>query len=127
LPVPGIGDLGPYWKAAARGRNFRLQAVAREPRVAAISRVEEALQRHGGYILDFKAFSDLSLNLLVESSGSGVVALVDALAAVGWPVEVEPRRDDLGARSDERLEGTVQLTFPDGDGALAHPQPAVPG
>jgi hypothetical protein len=125
--VPGIRDLGPYWKAAARGRNFRLQVVAREPRVAAISRVEEALQRHGGYILDFKAFSDLSLNLLVESSGSGVVALVDALAAVGWPVEIEPRRDALGARADERLEGTVQLTFPDGSGALAHPQPAVPG
>jgi hypothetical protein len=62
--------------------------------------VEEALQRNGGYVLDFKAFSDLSLNLLVESSGSG---------------------------AEERLEGTVQLTFPDGDGALAHPQPAVPG
>jgi hypothetical protein len=125
--MAGIGVLGPYWKATARGRNFRLQAVAREPRVAAISRVEQAVQRHGGFILDFKAFSDLSLNLLVESSGSGVVGLADSLIALGWPVEVDPGREALGAQAAERLEGTVQLTFPEGDGALAHPQPAVPG
>ncbi len=125
--MAGIGDLGPYWKAIARGHHFRLQAVAREPRTAAISRLEEAVQRHGGFILDFKAFSDLSLNLLVESSGSGLVALVDSLVALGWPVEVEPGREALGARAAERLEGTVQLTFPEGGGALAHPQPAVPG
>ena len=125
--MAGIGDLGPYWKAVSRGRNFRLQAVAREPRLAAISRVEEAVQQHGGFILDFKAFSDLSLNLLVESSGSGVVALVDSLVELGWPVELDPGREALGARAAERLEGTVQLTFPEGGGALAHPQPAVPG
>ena len=125
--MAGIADLGPYWKAIARGHHFRLQAVAREPRLAAISRVEEAVQRNGGFILDFKAFSDLSLNLLVESSGSGVVALVDSLVALGWPVEIEPGREALGARAAERLEGTVQLTFPEGVGALAHPQPAVPG
>jgi len=61
--VAGIEDLGPYWQAAGRGRRFRLQAVAREPRVAAISRMEDA----------------------------------------------------------------VQVTFPEGTGAQAHPQPAVPG
>jgi hypothetical protein len=125
--VAGIGDLGPYWRAVARGHHFRLQVIAREPRLAAISRVEEAVQRQGGFILDFKAFSDLSLNLLVESSGSGVVALADSLIALGWPVELEPGREILGAQAAERLEGTVQLTFPEGDGALAHPQPAVPG
>jgi hypothetical protein len=125
--MAGIADLGPYWKAIAPGRHFRLQAVAREPRVAAISRVEEAVQRQGGFILDFKAFSDLSLNLLVESSASGVVALADSLVALGWPVEIDPGREALGARATERVEGTVQLTFPEGVGALAHPQPAVPG
>jgi len=125
--VAGIEDLGPYWKTVARGRHFRLRAVAREPRPAAISRLEEAVQRHGGYILDFKAFSDLSLNLLVESSGSAVVALADSLVALGWPVEVEPDRVTLAASAAEQLEGTVQLTFPEGDGSLAHPQPAVPG
>ncbi len=125
--MAGIEALGPYWRTIARGRSFRLQTVAREPRPAAISRVEDGVQRTGGYVLDFKAFSDLSLNLLVESSGSGVVALADSLVALGWPVDLEPRREALAARAAERLEGTVQLTFPEGDGALAHPQPAVPG
>lgn len=125
--MTGIEELGPYWKAIARGRRFHLQAVAPEPRTAAISRVEEAVQRLGGFVLDFKAFSDLSLNLIVELDGDGVVALVDAVAALGWPVELEPGRDALVARAAERLEGTVQVTFPEGDGALAHPQPAVPG
>jgi len=125
--VAGIENLGPYWKAIARGRQFRLQAVAREPRSTAISRVEEAVQRQGGYVLDFKAFSDLSLNLLVESSGSGVVGIVDSLVALGWPVDLEPGRAALEACAAERLEGTVQLTFPEGKGALVHPQPAVPG
>jgi hypothetical protein len=125
--VTGIEELGPYWKAIARGRRFHLQAVAREPRTAAISRLEEAVQRRGGFVLDFKAFSDLSINLIVELAGEGVVALVDWLESLGWPVELEPGRDALLACAGERLEGTVQVTFPEGDGALAHPQPAVPG
>jgi hypothetical protein len=125
--MAGIEALGPYWKTIYRGRQFRLQAVTREPRVEAIARVEAAVQRQGGFVLDFKAFSDLSLNLLVELRGAGVVALADALSGLGWPVEVEPGRDALGACADQPLEGTVQLTFPEGQGALAHVQPAVPG
>jgi len=127
VPVTGIEELGPYWKNVARGRRFHLQSVARRPRTAAISRVEQEVQRLGGFVLDFKAFSDLSLNLTVELGGDGVVALVDALTALGWPVELEPGRDAMLGCAGERLEGTVQVTFPEGDGALAHPQPAVPG
>jgi hypothetical protein len=125
--MAGIEALGPYWKTIYRGRQFRLQVVAREPRAEAIARVEAAVQRAGGFVLDFKAFSDLSLNLLVELRGAGVVALVDALAGLGWPIEVEPGRDALDACAGAPLEGTVQLTFPEGQGALRHVQPAVPG
>jgi len=127
VSVAGIEALGPYWKSIRRGRHFRVQAVSREPRVAAITRVEDAVQRHGGDVLDFKVFSDVSLSLLVELTGPGAAALVDALAALGWPAEVDPPRDALAAAGAERLEGTVQVTFPEGAGALAHPQPAVPG
>ncbi len=123
----GIEKLGPYWKAIGRGRQFSVRAVAREPRTAAISRVEALIHAQRGDILDFKMFSDLSVNLLVDLSGVGVTGLVDALAGLGWPTEVEPPRDEVSARLDERLEGTVQVTFPEGEGALRHPQPAVPG
>lgn len=111
----------------ARGRDFRVQAVARERREAAIARAEEAVQRQRGDVLDFRMFSDLALNLIVEMTGGGVLALVDSLAALGWHVELEPGREALASRAADRLEGTFQLTFPDGAGELAIPVPAVPG
>jgi len=121
------GDLGTHWKSVARGRNFRVQAVARGRREEAIARVEEAIQRRRGDILDFKMFSNLSLNLVVEMHGGAVPALVDELVALGWHVEVEPGREALSGREGDRLEGTLQLTFPEGDGELVIPVPAVPG
>jgi len=121
------GDLCGYWKSVARGRDFRVRAVARERRETAISRAEEAVQRQRGDVLDFKMFSNLSLAMIVELSGGGVAALVDSLAALGWGVEVDPGRDALVARADDRLEGTFQVTFPEGDGELVIPVPAVPG
>jgi len=121
------GDLGAYWKSVARGKDFRVQAVARERRELAIARAEEAVRAQRGDVLDFKMFSNLSLNMIVELSGGGVLALFDSLAALGWHVEVDPDRDALAGRAAERLEGTVQVSFPEGDGELTIRTPAVPG
>jgi hypothetical protein len=121
------GDLGAYWKSIARGRDFHIQAVARQRRGEAISLAEEAVQRQRGDILDFKMFSDLSLCMIVELTGGGALALLDALAALGWSAEVEPGREALAGREADRLEGTFQVTFPEGDGSLVIPVPAVPG
>lgn len=111
----------------ARGKDFRVQAVAREKRELAMARAEEAVRRARGDILDFKMFSNLSLNLVVEMSGGGVLSLVDWLVAAGWNAEVDPAREVLAARAADRLEGTFQVTFPEGDGELAIPLAAVPG
>ena len=121
------GCLPDYWKRVARGREFHVQAIAREVREAAISRTEALVQRHGGDVLDFKMFSNLSINLIVEATGAGVVAVVDGLQALGWNVELEPTRELLLERAADRLEGTLQLTFPEGDGGLKVVTPAVPG
>ena len=121
------GCLPDYWKRVARGREFHVQAIAREARELAISRTEALVQRHGGDVLDFKMFSNLSINLIVEVTGAGILAVVDALQALGWAVELEPARELLLARGADRLEGTLQLTFPEGDGALKITTPAVPG
>jgi hypothetical protein len=121
------GDLGAYWKSVARGRAFHVQTVAREPREVAIQRAEGEVQRQGGDLLDCKLFSNLSMNLIVELTGAGVVAVADALAGLGWSVEVEPTRELLAQRAADRLEGTLQVTFPEGDGELKIPTPAVPG
>lgn len=121
------GCLPEYWKRVARGREFHIQSVARESRETAISRTEALVQRHGGDVLDFKMFSNLSINLIVEATGAGVVAVVDALTALGWSVELEPARPLLLERAADRLEGTLQISFPEGDGELVVVTPAVPG
>ena len=125
--LPSLSGLPELWRGLYRGRHFHVRAVAREPREAATSRAEALVQARRGDVLDFKMFSNLSLNLLVELEASAVVDLADALRALGWPVELEPPREALLARAGERLEGTVLVDFPEGDGELAIPQPKVPG
>jgi hypothetical protein len=122
-----FAKLTTYWRSIARGRDFSVHAVARERRDLAIPRSEDAVQRQGGFVLDFKMFSNVSLNLLVELTGAGVLALVEALTGLGWTVEVQPDPAALAGRAAERLEGTFQVTFPEGDGELVIPTPAVPG
>ncbi len=111
----------------ARGRDFRLQAVTRGERERAIDLAKQAIAAHRGDVLDFKMFSNLSLCLIVEMTGDGVSALATSLESLGWIVEVAPDLPELGRRGGEMLEGTVQLTFPAGDGALEIPTPSVPG
>jgi hypothetical protein len=125
--LPDLAGLPDLWRSIGRGRHFRLCTVAREPRQSAVTRVEALVQAQRGDILDFKMFSNLSLNLLVELEASGLTALADALQELGWAVELAPEREALRPRGVERLEGTVQVTFPDGDGELIIPLPKVPG
>ena len=121
------GDLGAYWKTVARARDFHVRVVAREPRDQAIDHGKAAIQSSHGDILDFKMFSNLSLSMIVGLSGRGVLSLLDSLVALGWDVDVDPDREALALRATDPLEGTFQMTFPDGDGELRIPLPAVPG
>lgn len=125
--LPDLQGLPELWRTLCRGRGFVLRTVPREPRLAATSRAEAAVQARRGDILDFKMFSNLATNLLVELEATEVVGLADELQGLGWPVELEPQRQALLARAGERLEGTVLLDFPEGDGELVIPLPRVPG
>jgi hypothetical protein len=121
------GDLGEHWKSIARGKDFHVRAVARVPRADAIALVEEAVRRHRGDILDFKMFSNLSLCLIAELDREALPALLGELVSLGWTAEVEPEPEELAGGEQHRLEGTIQVTFPEGDGELVIPTPAVPG
>jgi hypothetical protein len=125
--LPDLQGLPELWRTRYRGRGFKLRVVARETRAAATSRAGGAVHARRGDILDFKMFSNVSLNLLVELDAALVVGLADELEGLGWPVDLEPPREVLLARTGERLEGTLLLDFPDGDGELVIPQPRVPG
>jgi hypothetical protein len=120
-------DLGAYWRETARAGDFRIRAVAREGRERAIEQGKEAVLRNQGAILDFQMFSNLSLSMVVELSGSRVLSLLGSLVALGWDVDVDPDREAIARRGTDLLEGTFQMTFPEGDGELRIPVPAVPG
>jgi len=120
-------ELGAYWRSIAKGKDFCIRIVVHEGREQAIDHGKDAIQRNHGDILDFKMFSNLSLAMIVEMNGSRVLALLDSLVELGWDVELEPDREAIGLRATDLLEGTFQMTFPEGDGELKIPQPAVPG
>jgi len=125
--LPSLQGLPELWRTLYRGRDFKLSAVAREPRADATARAEAAVQARRGDILDFKMFSNLALNLLVELEAAAVVGLADELQGLGWPVYLQPPREALLAPAGQLLEGTVLLDFPEGDGELVIPLPKVPG
>ena len=125
--LPSLAGLPDLWRSIYNGRHFHLRTVAREPRQAAVARAEAAVQARGGDVLDFKQFSNLSLNLLVELEVAGLLSVADELTALGWPVELDPPREVLAAQPAARLEGTLLIDFPDGDGELVVPLPRVPG
>jgi len=121
------GDLGGYWKKIERARDFHVRAVVREPRTQAIEQGRDAVHRSRGDILDVKMFSNLSLSMVIELSGSQLLKLLDSIAARGWHVDVDPDREAIARRATDPLEGTFQMTFPEGDGELKIPVPYVPG
>jgi len=121
------GDLGAYWKKIERARDFHVRVVVNEPRDTAIEHGKDSVHQSHGDILDFKMFSNLSLSMIIELNGRQLLSLLDSLQARGWGVEVEPGREAVAGLADEALEGTLQLTFPEGDGELRIPTPWVPG
>ena len=121
------GDLGAYWKKIERAGDFHVRVVVHEPRDTAIEHGKDAVHQSHGDILDVKMFSNLSLSMIIELSGRQLLSLLDSLQARGWGVEVEPGREAVAQRADDALEGTLQLTFPEGDGELRIPTPWVPG
>jgi len=121
------GDLGDYWKQIERGRDFHVRVVVREPRDTAIEHGKDSVHQSHGDLLDFKMFSNLSLSMIIELNGRQLLSLLDSLQARGWDVEVDPGREAVAGRADDALEGTMQMTFPEGDGELRIPTPWVPG
>jgi hypothetical protein len=120
-------DLAAYWKKVARAQDFHVRAAARAGLARAVNAGKDAIVRNRGDVLDFRRFGDLALSIIVEMDGSGVLSLLDELEALGWDVDVNPDRETLAGLAGDLLEGTFQLTFPEGGGELRLPTPAVPG
>lgn len=112
----------------AHGRFLQLRAIARGSREAATARVRDAFQDAGAFITDVHFFSGVQTVLQFEVDAERVAALHRALEGAG--VEL----DASGAAALERarfatgeLQGTIAVTFADGDPDLTHEIPSVPG
>ncbi|MGE5403886.1 MAG: hypothetical protein ACM3PP_03005 [Candidatus Saccharibacteria bacterium] len=100
-------------------RFVRLQASTTQERHTVINQVREAITHSGGIILDFKMFSNRSINFVFEISPSDVDKLYRILQEI--ELKLWQDRNDLPIISDDAavkakdLHGTLQITFIHGD------------
>jgi len=117
------------------GRKFlQLNATSRGPRHQIIELAKDAITASGGWIIDFRLFSNLSICINFELPFDQVGRLRDALA------EIDMRLSDAGFQTLEALAGitnqdgqpaelmgSLQITFIHDDPDLRIPVPMIPG
>jgi len=109
---------------------LRINASTHADRIDMTSRAEQALTGTGGWILDFKQFSNISISISFEISTKNLGRLYQALKATGL---------DLSRQSDEALsnygdlknqadiQASLQITFIHNEPDLRRDVPAIPG
>jgi hypothetical protein len=120
------GDLGADWKTIERARDFHVRVVVCEPRDLAIEQGRDPVRLRHGATTDDAPSGHPSLSVIIELSGHQLLSLLDSLVARGWDVEVDPGREAVARRAGDALGGTLQLTFPEGDGGPRVPAPYLP-
>lgn len=118
---------------------LRLDGVTRDDRHEMISRVRRAFAESNASILDFKMFSNVSLNILFESPARRIAELGAALSATGLRLSAESR--ELMAERQKRYEeeaavaasqpvevaGSLQIIFIHHEPDLRLEVPPIPG
>lgn len=113
---------------APHERFLRLHVIARGSREVATARVRDAFQEAGAFITDVHFFSGVQTVLQFEVDGARVAALHRALVAAGVELDADGAAALERARgADGELQGTIAVTFADGDPDLTHEIPSVPG
>lgn len=106
----------------------RIEAVTRAERNEAIARISQAITSAGGFILDFRFFSNVALFIEAEASAATIHSLLAALADTGLQMDLrsaqsffrEPREGDMRTIHP-------QVTFVHSDPDLRIPVPPIPG
>jgi len=108
---------------------LRLQAIARGDRNAATFLVSEAFNEAGASIVDVHFFSGVRTVLTFEVAPDRVRALEEALVRAGLELDAPSAAVVASAANahDVELEGTLSITFAEGDPDLKREVPAVPG
>jgi hypothetical protein len=114
---------------------LRINGSTRADRHQTISAARDAITSSGGWVTDFKLFSNVSVCLNFEISPGAVARLHSSLGALGLGLSDESERA-LAGFSRGGLErraaggdvlGTLQITFVHDEPDLRIEVPAVPG
>ena len=119
---------------------LRLNGFTRDERHEMIARVQRAFAESNGSIIDFKMFSNVSLNILFELPARRIGELANALSATGLRLSAESREllvdwqkrygEDATADSafvQTEVAGSLQITFLHHEPDLRLEVPPIPG
>ena len=95
-----------------------------------ISRARSAITDSGGWILDAKLFSNVSINLSFEIPASRIGSLRDALESIELHLSTSSLESIARRHADQQsgdIAGSLQITFIHNDPDLRIEVPAIPG
>ncbi len=99
------------------------EAFSNRNRIEVIEEVKQLILDHDGYIIHFKMFSDLALNLNIEIEADKIPTLHQALSSKMSISELENHLFD----SKKEWLIFIHLSFGQSHGNLRHEIPEVPG
>lgn len=102
--------------------NIFWTAYSNKERYAAIEEINQLVKNHG-YLVDYKFFSDMSINIRIELEESRIDHLYSELRSI---MEMNPF-DFLNSSSKRERTVFVNINFTKGTGNLQIEVPNVPG
>ena len=111
-------------------RVLRINGTTKSNRNEVISRARNAITGSGGWILDAKLFSNVSINLSFEIPASRIESLRDALALIDLHLSTSSFESFEQCRANETsgdVAGSLQITFIHNEPDLRIEVPAIPG
>ena len=109
---------------------LRINGTTRADREETISRARSAITDSGGWILDAKLFSNLSINLSFEIPAGRIRSLLDALGLIELYLStssLESIAQRLSDKNSGDIAGSLQMTFIHDEPDLRIQVPAIPG
>lgn len=117
-------------------QNFlRLNATTKVERHQVIEAIKDAIADSGGWILDFRQFSNLSATINFELPLKNLVAFQEAVSKIGLRLNESnllaiselAERQIAPAELPMSLNATLQITFIHDEPDLRIPVPMIPG
>jgi hypothetical protein len=125
-PVSFSGDLRERWAVSPPW--IQIQGVARGDRHGFTSFASDAIVASGGYVMDYRAFSNLAVCFTLEIPAKGLLVLRERLRIGGIELEPPAPAEEIATECGETaVSGTLRLDFRHEEPDMRIPIPAVPG